>query len=148
MSNRDTAKMAYFQLSCQNSTTENYYTINNINSTNSCKVYKGCKRNTVIMTAGLRVWIRLHYSKDTRFNCVFSRTTWVSRLKEGYTNLDFNEERDDGVAVASAGPHANHLHLAPDRQSCQYLTTQFLQAGCPSCCPTNSVEALHLVADT
>jgi len=22
--------------------------------------------------------------------------------------------RDDGVAVASAGPYANHLHLAPD----------------------------------
>jgi len=23
--------------------------------------------------------------------------------------------RDDGVAVASAGPYANHLHLATDR---------------------------------
>ena len=32
------------------------------------------------------------------------------------TNLDFTEARDDGVAVASAGPYANHLHLAPDRQ--------------------------------
>ena len=31
------------------------------------------------------------------------------------TILDFNEARDDGVAVASAGPSANHLHLAPDR---------------------------------
>jgi len=30
-------------------------------------------------------------------------------------NLDFNEARDDGVAVASAGPYANHLHLVPDR---------------------------------
>jgi len=28
--------------------------------------------------------------------------------------LDFEEARDDGVAVASAGPYANHLHLAPD----------------------------------
>jgi len=27
----------------------------------------------------------------------------------------FNEVKDDGVAVASAGPHANHLHLASDR---------------------------------
>jgi len=43
------------------------------------------------------------------------------------------------VAVASAGPHAN-LHLAPDRQ--QHPTTHFLQAGCPSCRPTNSVKAL------
>jgi len=29
--------------------------------------------------------------------------------------LDFNEARDDGVAVASAGPYANHLHLAAGR---------------------------------
>ena len=28
----------------------------------------------------------------------------------------FNEERDDGVAVASkGGVYAHHLHLAPDR---------------------------------
>ena len=26
-----------------------------------------------------------------------------------------NEARDDGVAVASAGPYANHLHLTSDR---------------------------------
>jgi len=26
-----------------------------------------------------------------------------------------NEARDDRVAVASAGPNANHLHLSPDR---------------------------------
>jgi len=32
-----------------------------------------------------------------------------------YTNLDFTGARDDGVAVASAGPYANHLHLAPER---------------------------------
>ena len=31
------------------------------------------------------------------------------------TSLDFNDARDDGVAVASAGPHASHLHLASDR---------------------------------
>jgi len=28
--------------------------------------------------------------------------------------LDFNEARDDGMAVASAGPYANHLHLTAD----------------------------------
>jgi len=45
------------------------------------------------------------------------------------------------VAVASAGPYAS-LHLAPDRQPHQHSTTLFLQAGCPSCHPTNSVKAL------
>jgi len=28
-------------------------------------------------------------------------------------------------ALASAGPHANNLYLAPDRQQCQHPTTQF-----------------------
>jgi len=51
------------------------------------------------------------------------------------------------VAVASAGPYAN-LHLAPDRQPHQHPTTLFLQAGCPSCRPTNSVKALKEQPDT
>ena len=34
---------------------------------------------------------------------------------EKYTILNFTEARDDGVAVASAEPYANHLHLTPDR---------------------------------
>jgi len=29
--------------------------------------------------------------------------------------LDFNEAWNYGVAVASNGPYANHVHLAPDR---------------------------------
>ena len=29
--------------------------------------------------------------------------------------MDFNEARDDGVVVASAGTYANYLPLAPDR---------------------------------
>jgi len=54
--------------------------------------------------------------KDTEnlFNGLSSRTTWVSWHQKGKTNLDFNEARDDRVAVASAGPYVNHLHLAPD----------------------------------
>jgi len=51
------------------------------------------------------------------------------------------------VAVKSAGPYAS-LHLAPDRQPHQHPTAQFLQAGCPSCCPTNSVKALKAIGLT
>jgi len=47
--------------------------------------------------------------------------------------------------VASAGPYAS-LHLAPDRQPRQHPTTQFLQAGCPSFRPTNSVKAVDFDA--
>jgi len=51
------------------------------------------------------------------FNGVFSRTISVSRYQKNKTSLDLNEARDDGVLgqVASAGPYANNLHLAPDR---------------------------------
>jgi len=47
------------------------------------------------------------------FNDPFYGTTRVSHYQKGKTNLDFTEARDS-----------------------------FLQAGCPSCRPTNSVEAL------
>jgi len=49
------------------------------------------------------------------------------------------------MAVASAGPYANCLHLAPDRYPHQHLVTQFLQTRCSSWCPTNSVKALKAI---
>ena len=89
--------------------------------------------------------VALHLHTDTRhthtFNGPFSRTTQVSRYQKCKTNLDFTEARDKWVAEASAGPYAS-LHPAPDRQPHQHPTTLFLQSGCPSCRPTNSVEAL------
>ena len=48
------------------------------------------------------------------------------------------------MVVASAGPYANNLHLAPDIQAHQHLITQFLQAGCFSWRSTNSVKALKV----
>ena len=49
------------------------------------------------------------------------------------------------MAVASARLYAS-LHLAPDRQPRQHPATQFLQAGCPSCRPTNSIKALKAIS--
>jgi len=46
------------------------------------------------------------------------------------------------VAVASAGPYAN-LYLAPYNQV-SILPLSFLQAGGPSCSPTNSIKALKI----
>jgi len=48
------------------------------------------------------------------FNSLCSRTIQVNQHQKGKTILDFNEAADDGVAVASAGPYANHLDLTPD----------------------------------
>jgi len=49
------------------------------------------------------------------FNGLFSRITWIRQHQKRITVLDFNEARDDRVAVALAGPYATHLHLAQDR---------------------------------
>jgi len=52
------------------------------------------------------------------YNGLFSRTTWISQYQKSKTSLDLKKARDDGVlvlAVASAEPSANNLHLAPDR---------------------------------
>jgi len=54
-------------------------------------------------------------SSSQPFNGLFSRTTWVSQHQKGRTILDFNEASDNGVAVASAAPYANHLHHTPNR---------------------------------
>jgi len=44
------------------------------------------------------------------------------------------------VAMASAGPYVS-LYLIQDNHA-NIPPLSFLQAGCPSCCPTNSVKAL------
>jgi len=48
------------------------------------------------------------------FNSFFQNSL-VKPASERSTVLDFNETRDDVVAVASAVPYGYHLHLAPDR---------------------------------
>ena len=63
--------------------------------------------------------------KNTRLIGLFLRTIWVNRHQKCGTILDVNEARDDVVAVAWAGPYANHLHLGPNRQTCQHLVVQF-----------------------
>ena len=75
------------------------------------------------------------------FNGPLSRTTRTSRYQKGKTNLDFTEARDSEwhwhqlgyMQVCTSLPTDNHASTPP---------VSFLQAGCPSCRPTNSVKAL------
>ena len=75
------------------------------------------------------------------FNGPFLGTTQVSRYQKGKINLDFTEARNSWVAVASAGPYAS-LHSLQTDNHASTPPLGFLQAGCPSCLPTNSVKAL------
>jgi len=75
------------------------------------------------------------------FNGPFSGTTQVSRYQKGKTNLDFTEARDSAWQWHQLG----HMQVCTSHQTDNHASTSplsFLQAGCPSCRPTNSVKAL------
>jgi len=77
----------------------------------------------------------------THLTAIFSGTTWASRYQKGKTNLDFTGARDCEWQWHQLG----HMQVCTSLQTekpRQQPTTQFLQAGCPSCRPTNSVKAL------
>ena len=74
-------------------------------------------------------------------NGPLSRTTQVSRYQNGKTNLDFTEARDSEWQWHQLG----HVQVCTSLQTDNHTNTSslsFLQAGCPSCRPTNSVKAL------
>ena len=76
-----------------------------------------------------------------RFNGPLSGTTQVSRYQKGKTNLDFTEARDSEWQWHQLG----HMQICTSLQTDNHASTSllsFLQAGCPSCHPTNSVKAL------
>jgi len=72
---------------------------------------------------------------------LFSGTTQVSWYQKGKTNLDFTEARDSEWQWHQLG----HMQVCTLRHTDNHTSTPplcFLQAGCPSCHPTNSVKAL------
>ena len=78
------------------------------------------------------------------FNGPFSGTTQVGWYQKGKTNLDFTEARDSEWQWHQLG----HMHVCTSLQTDNHACTpllSFLQAGCPSCRPTNSVKALKEV---
>ena len=82
-----------------------------------------------------------NYNHLQPFNGLFSRTTWVSRYQKGKTNLDFTGARDSEWQWHQLG----HMQVRTSLQTDNHASTPllcFLQAGCPSCHPTNSVKAL------
>jgi len=59
----------------------------------------------------------------------------------GKTNLDLLEQEivsGGGISwvICKSAPRSRQI-------PCQHPPLSFLQAGCPSCCPTNSVKALN-----
>jgi len=66
----------------------------------------------------------------------------VSRYQKGKTNLDFNEARDSEWQWHQMG-HMQACTLLQTDNHASNPPLSFLEAGCPSCRPTNSVKALE-----
>jgi len=65
----------------------------------------------------------------------------VSRYQKGKTNLDITEAKDSEWQWHQLG----HMQVCPSLQTDNHASTpplSFVQAGCRSCRPTNSVKAL------
>jgi len=96
------------------------------------------------------------YASQNRypFNSIFSSTTCISWHQTRQTHLDFNEARD-GVALASAGPSASHLHQCTSRQTDNHASTSPLnfylgqmpfQTSCQQCQSTESNPCLPRIS--
>jgi len=70
-----------------------------------------------------------------------SGITQVSQHQKGKTNLDFTEARDSEWQWHQLGHMQVCTLLQTDNHACTPPLI-FLQAGCPSCRPTNSIKAL------
>ena len=142
-----------------------------------CVFWLLCVCNTVWLMNGasswcLRLWVVLQhvftvqlllYTQCTgQFSCLLftyihtyvhpfkgplSRTTRVRRYQKGKTNLDFTEARDSEWKWRQL----SHMQVCTSLQTDNHASTpplSFLQAGCPSCYPTNSVKALKALLFT
>ena len=90
-------------------------------------------------------WHYTHTHTHT-FNGPFSGTTQVSRYQKGNTNLDFCEAGDSEWQWHQLG----RMQVCTSLQTDNHVSTPlliFLQAGCPSCRPTNSVKALKALQE-
>ena len=76
-----------------------------------------------------------HYIRS--FNGPLSGTTRVSWYKKGKTSLDFTEAQDSEWQWYQLG----HMQVCTSLHA-STPPLSFLQAGCPSCHPTNSIKAL------
>ena len=79
------------------------------------------------------------------FNGPFFQDYQVSRYQKGKTDLDFTEAGDSEWQWHPLG----HMQVCTSLQTDNHASTpplSFLQAGCPSCHPTNSVKALKAMS--
>ena len=88
------------------------------------------------------MYVKYSHTHTHPFNGPLSGTTRVSRYQKGKTNLGFTEARDSEWQWHQLGNMQVCTALQTDSHASTPPLKFFLQAWCPSCCPTNSVKAL------
>jgi len=86
---------------------------------------------------------RSEHTHTCPFNGPLSGTTWVCQYQKGKTNLDLTATRDNEWQWHQLG----HMQVCTSLQTDNHASTttlSLLRAGCPSCHPTNSVNALNI----
>jgi len=102
----------------------------------------GCRRSVDVQLMADTFTRPFQHTHTHPFNGPLSGTTQVSQYQKGKTNLDLTEARDNEWQWHQLGhmqkryAHRSREIPTPASHHC------FLQAGCPSCRPTNSVKAL------
>jgi len=94
--------------------------------------------NILIFNSNIYIYIYIHTHP---LNGPLSGTTQVNQCQKRKTNVDFTEARDSEWQWHQLG----RVQVCTSLQSDNHASTpplSFLQAGCPSCRPTNSVKAL------
>jgi len=103
-----------------------------------------CERHSAVL-CGCSIKTCADYNAHTHthpFSGPLSGTTRVSRYQKGKTSLDFTEARDSEWQWHQLG-HMQVCTLLQTDNHASTLPLRFLQAGCPSCRPINSVKALE-----
>jgi len=85
-----------------------------------------------------------HQYTHTCLTALLSGSTWVSRYQKGKTNLETVNGISGNIswAVCKSAPRSRQITTPAPQHSV------FLQAGCPSCRPTNSIIVLNALHET
>jgi len=92
----------------------------------------------------MNIYVKQRYKTKhthTRLTALF-RATQVSLYQKGKTSLDFIEARDSEWQWHQLGRMQVCTSVQADNHASTPALSFFLQAGCPSCRPTNNVKAL------
>jgi len=71
--------------------------------------------------------LKMLHKKQTPFNGLFSRTTWLSQYQKGKTSLDFTEARDYGVLerqwiiCRQSAPRSRQIAMPTPHQSTAWM---------------------------